>query len=101
MLSFWMSAGIGAGLGVGYGAAAYAMGRLALRYERQRFLALCLGGMLLRMVGMLAAVGLVVAFVPVRPAPFAVALVGAVLAALAGEVLMLHRHSSRASTQAR
>jgi hypothetical protein len=94
MASFWVSAGIGGGLGAGYGGVAYVMGRLALRHERQRFLALCVGGMLLRMVGMLVAVGLVTALAPVRPAPFAAALVGALLCSLAAEVLVLYRRST-------
>ena len=84
---------LGAGLGAAYGGAAYAMSRWALRHERQRFLALTVGGMLLRMTGMLAATGLTVALAPVRPAPFAAALVPVLLAGLAAEVLTLHRRA--------
>lgn len=90
-----MSAVLGAGLGGAYGLAAYLLNRLALRYERQRFLALAAGGMLLRMVGMLAAVGLTVALVDLRLAPFAAALVAMLLTSLAVEIFALYRwHAS-------
>lgn len=94
MVSPWLSALLGAGLGAGYGLAAFAMNRFALRHEKQRFLALFVGGMFLRMVGMLAAVGGVAAFVAVRPAAFAVPLVLFLVGALAGEVYALHRHAN-------
>lgn len=94
MASPWLSMLLGGGLGGSYGLAAYAMSRFALRHRRQRFMALLVGGMLARMVGMLAAVGLTVAFVAVRPAPFAVALVSSLLAGLAVEVFTLYRYAN-------
>ena len=100
MDALWTSVLMGGGLGVAYGAVAHVMGRWALRHERHRFLARAVGGMLARMVGMLAATAAAVAFAPVRPAPFAAALVPALLAGLAAEIVTLHRRTGdrRAST---
>ena len=93
MTSSWVSVLLGAGLGGGYGVAAYAMSRLALRYRRQRFMTLLVGGMLLRMVGMLAAVGGVLALVTVRPAAFMLPLVLFLFVGLAFEVRALCRRA--------
>ena len=93
MTSPWLSALLGAGLGGSYGAAAYTMSRFALRHRRQRFMALFVGGMLLRMAGMLAAVGLTLAFVSVQPVPFALTLVVFIIAGLAFEVHALHQRA--------
>lgn len=88
-----MSALLGALLGGCYGLAAYAMNHFALRHERQRFMALFVGGLLLRMAGMLAAVGLTLVLVTVQPAPFVLALVLFLIAGLAAEVYVLHRRT--------
>ena len=87
----WWSIGVGAGIGAVYGGAAFLTHRLALRFQDNRFTAVVLGGMLLRMFLLLAVVALVVALVPIHAAAFLIALVAVLLLSLAIELTAMLR----------
>lgn len=87
----WWSIALGAGIGAVYGGAAFLTHRLAFRFQDNRFTAIVLGGMLLRMVLLLAVVVLVVALVPIHAASFLIALVAVLLLSLALELMAVLR----------
>lgn len=66
------------------------MNRFALRHARKGFMALFVGSLLLRMAGMLASVGAVLALVSVRPLPFMFALMLFLIGGIALEVRVFH-----------
>lgn len=84
---FW-----GAAIGAGYALLAYLTHRLALSFgDSQRFMVIVMGGMLFRMVLLLAVAGAALALLPLRVLPFAAALAVALLAGLMGELFVLRR----------
>jgi hypothetical protein len=79
-MGWWLGIGVGVGVMGGYAALRLWLRRLARRRPHvSTFVAVELGGLAVRMMGVLGAVGLVLALVPVHAGAF----VGTVLALLA------------------
>lgn len=94
----WLSVGLGAGIGLIYGLIAVVSLRVALRVSGQQFAAIFVGGMLGRLVLVLALTVGVLLLVPVRPMPFALSLAGIVVAAMGVEMLIAFRHLKERSS---
>ena len=88
---FWLSVGAGAGIGLVYGLVAIVSLRVALRQSGQRFAAVFVGGMLGRLVLVLALTVAVLMLAPVQPMPFALSLAGVVVVAMGIEMLIAYR----------
>lgn len=95
MEGLWFGIAWGGGLAVLYGASSLATHRWALRVrDRNRFLAITVGGLVVRMAVALAAVGLTLSFVPVHEAAFMGSFFGVFVVTLIIEVLHLHRQTN-------
>jgi hypothetical protein len=86
-----VSIGLAALLGTGYGLSVWLVTQRALRESGNRFMAIFVGGLLARLVALLIAVGLVVAFVPVDALTFLAVLVPLLLLAIGLEVWVVAR----------
>jgi hypothetical protein len=86
-----VSVGLALLLGVGYGLSVWLVTQRALRESGNRFLAIFVGGLLARLVALLLAVGLAVAFVPVDALTFLAVLVPLLLLAIGLEVWVVVR----------
>ena len=82
---------LGVVIGAGYALLAYVTHRIALALGPQRFLAVVLGGMLLRMVILLGVAGAALALLPLQVIPFAAALMAALLVGLVLDLFLLQR----------
>ncbi len=89
--SFWLSVGVGVGVGMIYGVVAALSLLIALRKTGQQFMTVFVGGMLARLVLVLALTFGVLLLVPVEPFPFAIALAICVLGVLGIETLVALR----------
>jgi hypothetical protein len=85
---------LGGSIGVLYIAASLLTHRWAARHRTQRFLAIVLGGMLVRMIVALTLVGGIAAFVPVHLPSFIGAFFATFVAGLMIEVVLLHRRGA-------
>ena len=90
----WLGLGLGGGLGVLYILASVMTHRWAAQREAARFLAIVLGGMVIRMIIALALVGGIAAFMPVHVPIFIGAFFVTFVVGLALEVVRLHRHGT-------
>lgn len=86
-----LSAGLAALLGIGYGLSVWLVTQRALRETGNRFMAIFVGGLLARLVALLVAVGVIVAFVPVEPLTFLAILVPLLFLAIGLEVWVVTR----------
>ena len=94
MLSaFWMSALLGVAIGAANAGASYALYRVGR--EREAFLRIVLGGMVVRLVATAAVVGLVLLALPVHRAGFVVGVFAAFAVGTAVEILLIQRHAAR------
>lgn len=88
---FWTSALLGAALGAANAAASGLIIRAARGRSQRSFMTLLFGGMAARMAGLLAAIAIVVAFVPVELPAFVGALGATFALGLVAEVYLLTR----------
>ena len=91
----WYSLVLGACVGLAYVGLAYLILRFALRFTDARFMAIFFGGLLARLVLLLIVVGLMLAFTAVRPLPFAIVLIGMLIAGLGVEIAYVLRRRTR------
>lgn len=84
--SVLVSFGLAALLGTGYGLSVWLVTKRALRETGNRFLAIFVGGLLARLIALLIAVGVIMAFVPVNAIVFLAVLVPLLLLAIGVEV---------------
>jgi hypothetical protein len=91
----WTSALLGVALGVANAAAAYALYRTGRGRAQRAFLKIVFGGMVVRLLGATAAVGLVLLYLPVDRLAFAGGFLAAFAAGTAAEVLLIQRHGAR------
>lgn len=88
-----LSGGLAILVGLLYGVLMFLALRRAIKESGQRFMAIFFGGMLVRFVVLLLAVGIIVATVPVRAAVFVGVLVPLLILLIALEVLSVMRHA--------
>lgn len=88
-----LSAGLALLVGLLYGGLMFAALRRALREESGRMIAIFLGGMLVRFIVLLLAVGIIVAVVPIRAGVFVGVLVPILVILIALEVMSVLRHA--------
>lgn len=88
-----LSAGLALLVGLLYGALLFATLRKALREQGQRMVTIFLGGMLIRFIAILLAVGIIVALTPVRAGMFIGVLVPLLIIMIVLEVMSIMRHA--------
>lgn len=86
------------GVGLAYGLIAIVSLRVALRQTGQRFMAIFVGGMLGRLVLVLALTVAVLMLAPVQPMPFALSLAAVVVLAMGVEMLIAYRRLQKQSS---
>jgi hypothetical protein len=97
-MTLWQSLGLGLFLGLVHGAMRWATHRIALRRDdANAFLKVTIGGMIVRLFVMLLLLGLTLAFVPVRPAPFVAPLLGVVVVGIILENAWVVRQTNESS----
>ncbi len=94
-----LSVGLALLVGFLYGALLFATLRRTMRESGQRMMATFLGGMLIRFVVLLLAVGIIVATVSVRAPVFLGVLVPLLIIMIALEVLSLMRHAGHGASR--
>lgn len=82
---------LGAGIGLVYGAISYITYRMALGVSKRLFMALTVGGLLVRMLLCMAAIVVVLFFTDVARYPFLFSFAATFILSLAVEVFLLHR----------
>jgi hypothetical protein len=90
-----LSIGLATLLGTGYGLSVWLVTRRALLETGNRFMAIFVGGLLARLLALLIAVGLIVAFIPVDALTFLAVLVPLLLLAIGLEVWVVARRLGR------
>lgn len=88
-----LSAGLAVLVGLLYGVLLFVALRRALRESGQRMMVIFFGGMLVRFIVLLLAVGIIVAVMPVRAAVFLGVLVPLLVILVALEVASVLRHT--------
>lgn len=83
---------MGAAIGILYAGLAYLTQRRAVQQEGSGFMAIVVGGMLLRMIVLLVLVGVVLAFVAVQVLPFVISLVATLLLGLGLDAYWMYRY---------
>jgi len=85
-------------MGLLYGASSYATYRLALHRPDRKFIALVLGGVMVRMFVALVVMTMIIALAPVDIAPLVGAFFAVFLVGLLVEIFVIHRRQTAAST---
>lgn len=80
-------------IGLSYGGSMFAVLRRALKAEGQRSMNIFLGGILVRMMGLLLAVGLVVALMDINAMVFLGVLIPFIIVFIVLEVMSLMKHA--------
>ncbi len=96
----WISIGAGGGLALAYGLLSFLSLRRALRQEAASFFAVFIGGMVVRMMLILATLLAVLLLVPLRPGPVVLTFVGLLTLGMVVEVYVLHSRAARAGAPA-
>ena len=91
----WMSIGLGMGLALLYGLASVLTYRRALRAQtQQQFTAIAIGGVVLRILGTLAAFAVLIVWLPIAAGAFVGTFFVVFLMILIGEIAWLHRRAN-------
>lgn len=92
----WTSALLGIALGAANAAASYALYRVAGGKPQKAFFTIVLGGMVARLLGVLALAALILVMLPVSRTAFVGAFFAAFAVGTAVELLLIQRRASRA-----
>ena len=92
--ALWTSVVLGVALGLANAAASFLLYRVARNKPHGAFMAIVFGGMVARMMVVLALLALVIVFLPVNRLAFIGAFFGAFTVAMTAEVILLQRRAS-------
>ena len=92
--AIWTSVVLGVALGLTNAAASFLLYRVARNKPHGAFMAIVFGGMVARMMVVLALLALVIVFLPVNRLAFIGAFFGAFTVAMTAEVILLQRRAS-------